>query len=448
MQRQNLAVPRLRTLLLLPVMIALAASHAEARTPIYRSVGSAITAPQSPLVWTEQKVTASNGIAHDAFGQAIAISGNTALIGAVDVNNWEGAIYNFSPRAGSWTQGQEFMADDGVPGDQATFGTAIMIDGDMAVVGALGATINNNPAQGAAYVFLQSDGQWVQVAKLVAPDGAANNYFGQTAAIVGTNVVVGAYGAMVNDNALQGAAYVFSNVEGTWTFAHKLTADDGVGGEFFGRAVAMSGTRALVGAPYTSVDGTPARGAVYVYDGSDGNWSQIAKVVANEGNAGDAFGYSLAATATTMVVGAGASDGGQGAAFVFADDNGTWTQDARLVADDGAAGEDFGYAVTVLDNTVMVGADRATVNGNSQQGAAYIFVKSDGTWTQTQKLTASDGEANEFFGAYVGLTPQTALVGVPYATVNGHAVQGAAYFYARDDAVNDTIFEDGFDGSP
>ena len=83
-----------------------------------------------------------------------------------------------------------------------------------------------------------------------------------------SNVVVGAYGASVNGNALQGAAYVYTNIGGTWTFVKKLVADDAVGGEFFGRSVAMSGTRALVGAPYASVDGTAARGAVYMYDGS------------------------------------------------------------------------------------------------------------------------------------------------------------------------------------
>src|SRR5262245_20493235 len=84
---------------------------------------AAAATPLSPLDWTEQKVTASNGEPHDAFGQSIAIRGTTALIGAVDVNNWEGAIYVFTENDGVWTQGQEFTADDGAPGDQATFGT-------------------------------------------------------------------------------------------------------------------------------------------------------------------------------------------------------------------------------------------------------------------------------------------------------------------------------------
>jgi hypothetical protein len=352
----------------------------------------------------------------------------------------------FTETNGVWAQGQEFMADDGVPGDQATFGTAIMIDGDTAVIGALGATVLGHPNQGAAYVFRETGGVWSQVAKLVADDGAANNYFGQAVAIAGDNIVVGAYGASVNGNALQGAAYVYTNVGGTWTFVKKLVADDGVGGEFFGRSVAMSGTRALVGAPYASVDGTAARGAVYMYDGSTSDWTQTEKIVADSGGPGDAFAFSLAATPTHMVAGANGVNGGQGAAFVFADQNGSFEQEARLVADDGAMGDDLGYAVAILDSTLIVGADRAAIHSNTQQGAAYVFAESNGAWAQTHKLIASDGQTDEFYGAFVALADQSALVGVPYATVDGNAVQGAAYFYQRDDVVTDRIFADGFDG--
>jgi hypothetical protein len=410
--------------------------------------GVAAAAPWTPFHWTEQKVTADNGQPHDAFGQSIAIRGTTALIGAVDVNNWEGAIYVFTQTGGIWTQGQEFMADDGVPGDQATFGTAIMIDGDTAVIGALGATVHGHPNQGAAYVFRETGGIWNQVAKLVADDGAANDYFGQAAAIAGDTIVVGAYGASVNGNALQGAAYVYTNVGGIWTFVKKLVADDGVGGEFFGRSVAMSGTRALVGAPYASVDGTAARGAVYLFDGTTGDWTQTEKIVADSGDPGDAFAFSLAATPTHMVAGANGVGGGQGAAFVFADQGGSFEQEARLVANDGAVGDDLGYAVAILDSTLIVGADRAAIHDHTQQGAAYVFAESGGAWTQTRKLIASDGQTNEFYGAFVALADEAALVGVPYATVNGNAVQGAAYFYQRDDVVTDRIFADGFEPRP
>src|SRR4051812_41469770 len=155
-----------------PIVSCLFASFAASSTA---AVLVSPAAPTSPLVWTEQKVIASNGQPHDAFGQSIALRGTTALIGAVDVNNWEGATYVFTQTNGVWTEGQEFMADDGAPGDQATFGTAIMIDGDTAVIGALGATVNGHPNQGAAYVSKETDGTWNQVAKLVADDGDANN---------------------------------------------------------------------------------------------------------------------------------------------------------------------------------------------------------------------------------------------------------------------------------
>jgi hypothetical protein len=408
---------------------------------------SAMAAPLSPLAWPEQKVVASNGQPHDAFGQSIALSGTTALIGAVDVNDWEGAIYAFTQTGGVWTEGQEFMADDGAPGDQATFGTAIMIDGDTAVIGALGATVDGHPNAGAAYVFRETGGTWSQVAKLVASDPADNNYFGQAAAISGGNIVVGAYGATVDGNVLQGAAYVYSNVGGTWTFVKKLVADDAVGGEFFGRSVAMSGTRALVGAPYASVDGTAARGAVYMFDGSTSDWTQSGKVVADSGDPGDAFGFSLAATPAHMVVGANGSNGAKGGAFVFADEGGGWEQLARLVADDGVAGDDMGYAVAIDATTVIVGADRAQIGGNTQQGAAYVFSQSGDAWPQTQKLVSSDSQTDMFYGAYVALSDATALVGVPYATVDGDLVRGAAYFYARDDVVTDRIFADGFEAA-
>src|ERR1700742_411148 len=132
------------------VLSALVAATASARSPDLLQ----------PAAWTEQKVTASNGVAHDAFGQSIAIRGTTALIGAVDVNDWEGAIYVFTQADGVWTEGPAFMADDGVPGDRATFGTAIMNDGDTAVIGALGATVNGHANQGAAYVFRETGGVW------------------------------------------------------------------------------------------------------------------------------------------------------------------------------------------------------------------------------------------------------------------------------------------------
>jgi hypothetical protein len=252
----------------------------------------------------------------------------------------------------------------------------------------------------------------------------------------------------VDGNDLQGTAYVFSNASGNWKLAQKLAADDAAGGAFFGRAVAISGSQIFVAAPYTAANDVPAAGAVYVFDGSNGTWTQTQKLFADDGNPGDGLGFSLAAAGSTLVAGANGSGGGQGAAYVFTAQDALWSQAAKLSADDGTSGDDLGYAVAAFGNSVIVGADRATVDGAVQQGAAYVFSNVDDTWSQTQKLAASDGAANEFYGGFVALTDATALVGVPYATVDDAAVRGAAYFYARDDAASDTVFEDGFDGTP
>lgn len=136
---------------------------------------------------------------------------------------------------------------------------------------------------------------------------------------------------------------------------------------------------------------------------------------ATDGAAGDSFGYSLALQDKTAVVSApGATIGGnvaQGAVYVFRYADGTWTQVAKLSADDGAAYDDFGSGVSFDGNTIIVGAPNAVVNGNGGQGAAYIFTLSGGTWRQTQKLLATDGALGNGFGASVAVQGTTALIG-------------------------------------
>ncbi|MGH8428440.1 MAG: FG-GAP repeat protein, partial [Gammaproteobacteria bacterium] len=385
-----------------------------------------------PLVWLEQKVTASNGEAVNAFGNAVAVEGETALIGAPDVNDYsEGAVYAFHEAGGVWTQTQEFFASDGSPGDGANFGATIAIDGTTALIGAVGATVNGNSAQGAAYIFTESNGTWSQAAKLTASDGTANNYFGQGVAIEGTTVLVGAYGA---EN-LQGEVYEFTESAGTWTQTQILTAGDAEAGDFFGQSVALSGTTALIGAYAETINGNAAQGAAYVFTYSGGSWSQVQKLVASDGTFGADFGYSVALSGSTALIGAGGAtvnnNFGQGAVYVFGESGSSWSQTQELTASDGAAGDDFGYAVALSGTTALIGADRHTVRGNANQGAAYEFAESAGTWTQTGEFVASDGAAGDFFGSAVATDGTISLVGAPIASVNGNVVQGAAYFYGE-----------------
>src|SRR5438046_6090849 len=134
----------------------------------------------------------------------------------------------------------------------------------------------------------------------------------------------------------------------------------------------------------------------------------------------------------TLVVGAnGATVGGnaaQGAVYVFTESNGTWTQTQKLTANDGAAYDNFGLSVALKGSTILVGSPRAAIGANAGQGALYVFTESNGTWRQTQKLTASAGATNDSFGESVALEDSTALIGAYNATINGHSLQGAAYF--------------------
>ncbi len=288
----------------------------------------------------------------------------------------------------------------------------------------------------AAYPLTVDPLVWLEQ-KVIASDGAAGDRFGFSVALSGSTALVGAPNATVNGNQYQGAAYVFSESGGTWSQTAKLTASDGAAYDFFGISVAVSGSTAIVCAENATVNGNGSQGAAYVFSDSGGTWSQTAKLTASDGATGDAFGSSVVLVGSTALVGAvNATVNGnfaQGAAYVFSDSGGTWSQTAKLTASDGAANDQFGFSVALSGSTALVGAYRATVNGNSAQGAAYVFTESGDTWAQSQKLTANDGAAYDFFGFSVAVSGSTAIVCAEGATVNGNGGQGTAYFYGERD---------------
>src|SRR5579884_1576984 len=379
-----------------------------------------------PLV-QQAKLVASDGAAGDFFGLSVALSadGNTALVGADGKNGFQGAAYVFVRSGTTWSQQQKLTAADGAAGDQFGGSVALSGDGNTALVGADG----KNGFQGAAYVFVRSGTTWSQQQKLTAADGAAGDQFGGSVALSGdgNTALVGADGK----NGFQGAAYVFVRSGTTWSQQQKLTAADGAAGDQFGGSVALSGdgNTALVGA-----DGKNGfQGAAYVFVRSGTTWSQQQKLTASDGAAGDQFGGSVALSGddnTALVGAAGATIGSnadQGAAYVFVRSGTTWSQQQKLTASDGAVDDFFGLSVALSGdgNTALVGAD----GKNGFQGAAYVFVRSGTTWSQQQKLTAADGAVFDNFSLSVALSGDgnTALVGA-YGK-NGQ--QGAAYVFVR-----------------
>jgi hypothetical protein len=278
---------------------------------------------------------------------------------------------------------------------------------------------------------------WTQQADLTASDGASGDAFGVSVAVdanAGT-AVVGSPGHTVGSNQGQGAAYVFMQNGATWSQQAELTASDGASDDSFG-SVALSGSMIVVGAPYHAVGSNSDQGAAYVFvQNADGTWAQQAELIASDGAAGDNFGFSVTLSGSTVVVGAPdhtvGSNQEQGAAYVFVQNGATWSQQAELTASDGAGGDSFGAAVAANGGMALVGAFCHPVSaGHCGSGAAYVFAQSGTTWGQQAELTASNGVAGDEFGISVALSGSAAVVGAAFhpAHTFSHG-PGAAYVF-------------------
>jgi uncharacterized protein (TIGR03437 family) len=366
--------------------------------------------------WTQQQeLTASDGATGDQFGNSVSLSGDTAVIGAADRNAYQGAAYVFVQSGGVWSQQQELIASDGVGND--AFGNSVSVSGDTAVIGASG----KNTGQGAAYVFVRTGGVWSQQQELTASDGAVGDNFGWSVSLNGNTAVIGASGK----TQYQGAAYVFALSGGTWRQQQKLSASDSAVGDKFGASVSLSGNTAMVGAAGKN----SSQGATYVFVQSGTAWSQRQELTASDGAAGDWFGGSVSVSGNTALIGAWAkaidAQTQQGAAYVFVQSGGAWSQQQELTASDGTGNDGFGNSVSLSGDTAAIGASGKA----GYQGAVYVFALCGGAWSQQQELTASDGAAYDAFGYSVSLIEGTVVVGALNNTVNWQGFQGAAYVF-------------------
>ncbi len=245
---------------------------------------------------------------------------------------------------------------------------------------------------------------------------------------VGGNVaVIGAWG---DDG--KGSAYVFRHNGPGWVPEEKLLASEGAAGDAFGWSVAVSGNVAVVGNPFDDDSGTNS-GSAYVFRHDGSAWVQEQKLLASDGAADDRFGLSVAVSGDVAVVGAWLDDDsgtGSGSAYVFQYDGAIWVQEQKLLATDGAADDHFGISVAVSAEVAVVGADRDDDNGLTS-GSAYVFRHDGSAWVQEQKLLASDGAAGDHLGFSVAASGGVAVVGANSAGNNG-SPSGAAYVFRHD----------------
>jgi FG-GAP repeat len=334
-----------------------------------------------PTLTQQQELEASDAGAFDLFGSSVAISGETVVVGAIGdagaAGAAQGSAYVFVRSGGIWSQQQKLEASDAGAGDE--FGSSVAISGETVVVGAQRDTGAAGVFQGSAYVFVRSGGIWSQQQKLEASDAAAFDLFGSSVAISGEIVVIG---AVFGDGAAdidQGSAYVFARSGGVWSQQQKLEASDAALFDGFGQSVAISGETVVVGAFADTGAAGVAQGSAYVFVRSGGVWSQQQKLEASDAAEGDWFGFSVAISGETVVVGASLDSGAagvfQGSAYVFVRSGGVWSQQQKLEASDAGTVDWFGNSVAISGETVVVGAFRHddAARLSFEQGSAYVF---------------------------------------------------------------------------
>ena len=287
-------------------------------------------------------------------------------------------------------------------------GQSVSVSGDTAIVGAP----DEAAGIGAAHVFVRSGTSWTEQATLLAGDGAAGDQFGQSVSVSGDTAIVGAGG----NATFTGAAYVFVRSGTSWTKQATLLAGNGAANDYFGISVSVSGDTAIVGAFYTA-SGT---GAAYAFARSGTSWTEQAILLAGDGAANDYFGISVSVSGDTALVGAEGNTSFTGAAYAFVRSGTSWSEQAKLTTSDGAANDYVGISVSLSGDTALVG----TYNNNS----GYVFVRAGTAWSEQAKLTASDTAPGDQFGQSLSVSGDTLLVGAW-----GRATStGAAYVFQRD----------------
>ncbi len=382
-------------------------------------------------IWNQTgKVYSADGVAYERFGHSVAIDGTLSVVGAPydeDNGSRSGSVFVYYPdKTGVWRLDEKLTASDGSAWDE--FGTSVDIDGDYLIAGApiaWGSVLDS----GAAYAFHRISAVWYEEDKLV-PSVSADIDFGIAVSISGSKAVIGAYGYDLpgGTGINVGEAFCFTRSGTDWTETQILTDSEANQYDYFGTSVGIDGNHILCGAPEEDSHGQNA-GAAYWYYWTGSTYQQIAKKAPDDASEGDVFGSSVAISGKDIIVGAQFDDDNQmysGSAYLFELGSGVPYQ--KLTAADAGSYDYFGYSVALDSDYALAGAWAAAGNTNSS-GAAYIFNRSGDTWTQQDKLVASDGADDDRFGISVDMEGIYALIGALDDDFGNYS--GSAYVFTR-----------------
>jgi hypothetical protein len=341
----------------------------------------------------------------DRFGTSVAVGNGRIVVGAPFDNSDgsdSGSAYIFNLDG---TNQIKITASDGATNDR--FGTSVAIGNGIIVIG----SPFDDSFTGAAYIF---DLNGTQLSKITASDGVTNDRFGYSVSVGSGRIVIGAYSNATDT----GSAYIYE-LDGTGEV--KITASDGNTTRRFGFSVSIKNGKIVVGSP-APLASSP--GAAYIFDL---NGTQLSKITASDGASGDNFGFSVAIGSGRIVIGAfGDDDNGSnsGSVYLYNTDG---NDEVKITASDGASGDYFGSSVAVGSGRIVIGAYRKNVDGESNQGVAYIF-DLDGNMIGNKLFDGDDGDDGDNFGYSVAVESGIILIGarrVREVEDNG----GSAYLY-------------------
>jgi hypothetical protein len=372
-----------------------------------------------------------------AFGEAVAIHGTYIAIGAPGAYSGDGRVYIFGLVSGGWGYSRTLSSGDGIPG--GLFGSSVAMYQNRIIVGTPADTCFDGSAGcGSAYLYTRPTYAAAQIYYRKSYN------FGAYTALYGETAVVGAEWEPCNDAAADGgtrcgAVYVFDRLaDGSWTYTEKLTASDVVGGDAFGSALALSEDTLMVSSPFAEDTDDNTSGQVYAYTRTGGAWGNEQKLGGRTNKPASTFGYAIAISGNTAIIGAPDDDNGtgytDGAVYIYSRvGSGPWEKEQRLVDSDLTLSGGLGHSVDISGDIAIAGASKS-LNGIAS-GEVYLFKRTSGVWTQEKALqqdvmsyAALEGD---HFGTSVSIFGETVLVGADGVDNGGDNNQGAAYIFER-----------------
>ena len=397
--------------------------------PKMSAYGIAMVYTYNGTLWQKQaNLLPPVGELNDKFGNSVSIDGNRILVGSPEKDQKKGAAFIFDRVGTEWSLTAKLVANDALFGDY--FGISVSLKGDKALVGAY--KDHDNIAQsGSAYIFSYDGSQWTQQAKLTETSGLTNDYFGYSVSLSTSRALVGAYWDDDNGNN-SGSAFIYDFDGSDWVLKQKITASDGFTTQQFGYSVSLDGDTALIGANQDNEFETN-NGAVYAFTFDGTTWTQSQKITSDIPEVASKFGFFVDLDGNRVVIG---TKHFNEKAYVFEFDTDTWVQKSILTASSATPSNKFGTAAALSGDAIIVGAYGDNIYGfGSGSVFGFNYNSTSSNWLENTKLIPQEGASGDAFGFYVSIDGNTAVVGAyfdDFDNATTSTATGAVYVYSFD----------------